>query len=87
MLLVSGTLGLHPFAMCLPQKGELAYLGGWAAILAAIGLRLPQQQLEALCSYVGRHKQQLNRGDRKELMRAFEAWGHQPGLALLGSNT
>ena len=71
----------------LPRTGELAYLAGWATNLAAIGLRLPGQQLAALCSYVDRHRQLLNRGDRKKLMRAFEAWGHQPGLALLGSNT
>ena len=67
----------------LPQTGELPYLASWAAILAAIGLRLPEQQLVALCSYVGRHRQQLQPMDRKKLMSAFEAWGHQPGLALL----
>ena len=70
--------------MCSVQTGELAYLAGWAAILAAIGLRLPGQQLEALCSYVDRHMQQLNRGVRKDLVRAFGAWGYQPSLALLG---
>ena len=69
---------------CLPQKGELPYLAGWAACLAAIGLRLPGQQLEALCSYVDSHRQQLNPGYKKLLLSAFEAWACQPGLVLLG---
>ena len=65
------------------QAGELPYLAGWAAHPADIGLRLPEQQLEALCSYVGQHGRQLSKGDRKKLQRAFQAWGYQPGLALL----
>ena len=65
------------------QGDQLPYLAGWAAQLVAIGLRLPEQQLAAICSYVGRHMEQLKRGDRKNLLNAFESWGHQPGLALL----
>ena len=65
------------------QKGKLPYLASWAASLAAIGLRLPEQQLGALCSYLRQHGRQLKEGDRMDLQRAFEAWGHQPGLALL----
>ena len=65
------------------QIGKLPYLAGWAATLAAIGLRLPEQQLEAVCSYVGRHPQQ-QQGDRRYFEKAFRAWGCQPGLALLG---
>ncbi|PRW60220.1 Tbc2 translation chloroplastic [Chlorella sorokiniana] len=67
-----------------PEKGELPYLAGWASCLAAIGLRLPEQQLKALCSYVRKHLQQLSKGCRKQLRAAFETWGYQPGLALLG---
>ncbi|PRW60544.1 alpha beta-hydrolase isoform B [Chlorella sorokiniana] len=69
----------------LPLKAPLRYLASWASHLAAIGLRLPDQQLEALCSYVGQHAKQLRAGDRACLQRAFETWGYQPGLALLAS--
>lgn len=65
------------------QEGELLYLASWSAHLAAIGLRLPQQQLEAVCRYVSKHPRQLNRGDAKSLRTAFKAWGYQPGLAML----
>ena len=65
------------------QTGELPYLAAWAAHLAGISLRLPEQQLEALCSYMGQHGRQLSKGSRLQLRRAFDAWGYQPGLALL----
>ncbi|PRW60650.1 RAP domain [Chlorella sorokiniana] len=66
-----------------PEGGELAYLADCAASCAAVGLRLPAAQLKAICRYVQQHPQQLDRGGRANLQRAFEAWGHQPGLALL----
>jgi len=66
------------------QTGELPYLASWASHPAAIGLRLPEQQLEAVCGYVGRHMQELTPHDRERMLRAFKAWGHQPGVALLG---
>ena len=66
------------------QGGELPYLAGWAANLAGIGLQLPEQQLEALCSYVSRQGQAISKGHRLQLERAFNAWGYQPGVALLG---
>ena len=65
------------------QVGALPYLASWAAHLADIGLRLPEQQLEALCSYVGRHGRQLSKGHRQQLQRAFDSWGYQPGVALM----
>ena len=62
------------------QGGELRFLASWTAHLADIGLRLPEQQLEAHCSYVSQHRQQLSKGYRLQLQRA---WGYQPGLARL----
>jgi len=65
------------------QKGELPYLAAWAEVLATISVRLPPQQLEAVCSFVGQHLQELTPRDRERLLKAFEAWGYEPGLALL----
>ncbi len=66
------------------QKGELLYLAGWANILAGIGLRLPAQQLEAVCGYVSKHPKQLQARERSDWEKAFRTWGYQPGLVLLG---
>ncbi len=65
------------------QGGAPSFLASWAGLLAAIGLRLPAQQLESLCSYVGQQLQELQPIDRSSLQRAFKAWGYQPGLELL----
>ena len=75
-------LCLLPCLTC-PQGGELAYLADCAASCAAVGLRLPPAQLEAICRYAQLHPQQLDDGVRANLQHTFEAWGHQPGLALL----
>ena len=80
---VRHTGGFTSVPCVLSQTGELPYLASWAACLAGIGLRLPAQQLEALCSYVGDNREELQPIDRKNLLRAFQAWGYQPGLALL----
>ena len=66
-----------------PQVGELPYLASWAAHLAAIGTRLPEQQLEALCSYVAQRKKKLQQGDGKKLRSTFKAWRYERGLAML----
>ncbi len=66
------------------QIGELRYLASWSAHLATISLRLPAQQLEAVCSCVSKHPKQLRPGDRSNLEKAFRTWAFQPGLALLG---
>ena len=75
-------LCLLPCLPC-PQGGELAYLSDCAASCAAVGLCLPLAQLEAICRYLQLHPQHLDGDVRVNLQRAFEAWDHQPGLALL----
>ncbi|PRW60636.1 peptide chain release factor chloroplastic [Chlorella sorokiniana] len=47
-----------------PEGGELAYLADCAASCAAVGLRLPAPQLEAICGYMQQHPQHLSRGGR-----------------------
>ncbi|PRW60376.1 RAP domain [Chlorella sorokiniana] len=81
--LVNADIDLVTAGRLHPKTGGLSYLASWASHLAAIGLRLPEQQLEAICSYVSTHLQQLSKGHVKLLRTAFEAWGYQPGLALL----
>ncbi|PRW60733.1 5-enolpyruvylshikimate-3-phosphate synthase [Chlorella sorokiniana] len=73
-----------PSAVQHNQATELPYLAFSAGYLAAVGLRPPEpDQLAALCGYVEQHRPQLRDRDRRQLQRAFDAWGYQPGLALL----
>lgn len=65
------------------QIGKVDFLASWAARLAAVGLRLPEQQLEALCQYVASHRQLLQARDRSQLQQAFDKWCYQRGQALL----
>ena len=65
------------------QADQLAWLAGWAFSLAAVGMRLPPEDLQLACSFVRQHKGYLRPTDRSQLLQAFNAWDYQPGLELL----
>ncbi len=72
-----------PVVLFHTQAEQLGYIAGWAASLAAIGMRLPDEDLQLVCGLVEGHGQHLRPMHREQLREAFAAWGHQPGLALL----
>ena len=65
------------------MSDALNKLSGWVGQTAAIGMRLPDDTLEVMCTFVRKHRQHLILNDELKLRKTFEAWQYLKFCGIL----